>query len=1244
MNDYRLCGGCGAVLNCRPASRVVRAPPLVASNLPRPFTMAVALLALLSVGVRVAAGAEVTVNILYLMYNPKFPKVSVDALSTGFEASLAARRGDIPNGVKVSVIRPSSHDQPIEELFESAVEASKGKLLIAVGPLGNDNVLWSLEHLKNNDVVAFSPLTYSDEARGWNRHLYFTTAEPDAELLTLIRYFAVTLRLSRLGFMYLSDSFFGKESHAFTLKILSGMGYELSGTFSLEGTGGLEVVSTAFDAEWEQFVNTRPLAVLLLGSPNLVTREFVRRMATDDRTTGVYVLAPSSAQVFLINTWRDALEESGRELIPGQLIISGVNPLPNHARFAVVKRFREEVDEYLSSSDEENRFAMRQELLEDDTSGELMLTGWITGEVVSRALRSTLSLTNSTAFIDSLYEQRRYLIDDLVVGDFGGDCDAFAAWQGAVCQCNQGGSVVYMKEVVDGFRLQPVVTGFLTWGASECSSAGVVLRAPLNGLIVQLMDNVVVYRASLRYLNGASALLGNGRIGERDRFFLHPLEATGDEAVEQLEQMRDVKVIPALFGVVNKEIMATENLAFIDPITSNPRMNRFNRNVIYVSPTLAQELYVLVQYISEHPGGNVRVVIRTHDADMILEVLVATLRTYGIFMQSKVIVDNEGSLKPHLPSSGDVFVIGFTALEVYDLAEHLDAKRGLRIFAIYPDVTLMYEELRAAFSRTPPTTTNRFVFATNQPHWAEENSSSLTVQAYHKAVPEPAMRTPMSLRGFSTARLMVSVLDHMEKVDAKLLADYFYSESTINVDDMRYGPFSDVDCIVNGVALASNCLSNYGGTNISVWSMTRLLDPATPPLQNGVTPTLVYVDENKLTQGQVIAIAIGSTLVALLLAALALVLYFTLRNARDNELAPREPTEPVTLVFTDIESSTAQWAGFPELMPDAVASHHKIIRSLMVEYNCYEVKTIGDSFMIACRSPFAAVQLVSELQRHFLSHKWETEVFDRFYHAFEEQRACDDKEYTPPTARLAPDVYGSLWNGLRVRVGVHTGLCDIRYDEVTKGYDYYGGTTNMAARTESVANGGQVLLTRATYLALSEDERKEIDVVPLGLVALRGAPQPVELYQLNAVPGRTFAALRLDREYYFDEGGDGTTITTSDHSSSLADLSESAQMIASSLEALLSTFKVPQREKLLRPYCERWRVPLPNQANPVWDDVYCGDVIRRIAAKVGRVVDHSANGNNELTTSTHSTSVIYISNRCSQLDECFSADQPFVSV
>ncbi|RNE95288.1 receptor-type adenylate cyclase, partial [Trypanosoma rangeli] len=388
-------------------------------------------------------------------------------------------------------------------------------------------------------------------------------------------------------------------------------------------------------------------------------------------------------------------------------------------------------------------------------------------------------------------------------------------------------------------------------------------------------------------------------------------------------------------------------------------------------------------------------------------------------------------------------------------------------------------------------------------------------------------RTPLSLTGFAATRLLQTVLSRMDNVTVELLVDFFYRNTAATVNDMLYGSFTDdTACDATGGA---GCTNNYGATRISVWSLARALDPAVPVLFPAVTPSMRYAEPaaHGLKLQQLISIIVGGVVAAVLLAAVVAVLLWCCHDSRDNANAPKEPTDPVTLVFTDIESSTALWSALPEAMPDAVATHHRLIRGLIAKYGCYEVKTIGDSFMIACKSVFAAVQLVRELQQVFLQQAWETSAFDAAYRKFEESRAKEEEEaeeYVPPTARLDAAVYRQHWNGLRVRVGVHTGLCDIRRDEVTGGYDYYGDTANMAARTESVGHGGQVLLTRAAYMALSTAEREEVEVTALGAVALRGVPEPVEMYQLDAVPGRTFAALRLYREAAeLDDNGDATS-------------------------------------------------------------------------------------------------------------------------
>ncbi|KEG05758.1 putative receptor-type adenylate cyclase, partial [Trypanosoma grayi] len=99
--------------------------------------------------------------------------------------------------------------------------------------------------------------------------------------------------------------------------------------------------------------------------------------------------------------------------------------------------------------------------------------------------------------------------------------------------------------------------------------------------------------------------------------------------------------------------------------------------------------------------------------------------------------------------------------------------------------------------------------------------------------------------------------------------------------------------------------------------MARVLDPAVPELFPAVTPSMVYREPNTegLSKNELIGVILGSISGGVLMAALFIALLCCCRrNSRDNSNAPKEPTEPVTLVFTDIESSTALWAACPEIM------------------------------------------------------------------------------------------------------------------------------------------------------------------------------------------------------------------------------------------------------------------------------------------------------------------------------------------
>ncbi len=148
------------------------------------------------------------------------------------------------------------------------------------------------------------------------------------------------------------------------------------------------------------------------------------------------------------------------------------------------------------------------------------------------------------------------------------------------------------------------------------------------------------------------------------------------------------------------------------------------------------------------------------------------------------------------------------------------------------------------------------------------------------------------------------------------------------------------------------------------------------------------------------------------------------------------------MVFTDIQASTVLWARYPEQMGRGIDVHHATLRDLISRHKGYEVKTIGDSFMVAFKDVDDAARFALTSQSALHDAPWETTAFDDVYDKLlSEQHPDLSKAVSNGTSH-------GLWRGIRVRLGVHYGTGRIIIDETTKHRDYYGTVVNVAARVE----------------------------------------------------------------------------------------------------------------------------------------------------------------------------------------------------
>ncbi|RNC31927.1 adenylate cyclase, partial [Trypanosoma cruzi] len=664
------------------------------------------------------------------------------AFYSGMNASLWARNCTVAEGVRVEVVEKEEVQEDNIAALEEEIRKEENVLAL-VGMQSQGFLQLVLPLLKKYDLVSFAPFTGSSFLSGWNPNLYLVRAEPAAELLALLRYALAHLRVLRLGFMYLQGVYFGDREYAQAQRAMSERNHTFSGVFSVESsvTGGAR--KEVFDAAWEAFAETRPQAVIVFGLPINDTAKFVGRMLTDRRTAGAYLLAPLLLQDLFLSLWRAAVA-GGVEFVPGQVITTGTNPLAKDTQYEAIQRFQKVMQDYLMHSGQKD-YADNDHFLKDDGDGEMMVAGWIAGEVLSQALSSREWVKDRKSFLASLYNQRRYVVDDIVIGDYGGECKAGAASHGAACLCNQGGRNVYIKAIMDGCRLKPF-EDVMQFRVSECEASGVTFPPFFVGLYLTMNDTAVAQKACLQFdIIFKVASSRHHDWWEKGVVFAYSLQSTTHDSVGALRSALQSRRVEGVIGVVTEAMLEMKGVAFIDPLLLEPRLNRFRRNVIRLSPTLEQQFFVIANYLGTASGGSAHAVIRSGEASAMADVLRRSLLTFGVSLAPATLLAGGNALVDHLPVEGDVFVVGLSAGDAGAIARHVSSHGGVRVFVLFSEFALLHAEFVAAFRDGAGA--DRVLFATSLPHWNEKNSTSETARKFAAAVPREEDRTPLSLMG-----------------------------------------------------------------------------------------------------------------------------------------------------------------------------------------------------------------------------------------------------------------------------------------------------------------------------------------------------------------------------------------------------------------------------------------------------------------------------------------------------------------
>ena len=131
------------------------------------------------------------------------------------------------------------------------------------------------------------------------------------------------------------------------------------------------------------------------------------------------------------------------------------------------------------------------------------------------------------------------------------------------------------------------------------------------------------------------------------------------------------------------------------------------------------------------------------------------------------------------------------------------------------------------------------------------------------------------------------------------------------------------------------------------------------------------------------------------------------------------PDGTVTILFSDIEGFTEVTERLGDQRAQQVLrGHNDIVRHQVAAYGGFEVKSLGDGFMLAFSSARRALQCAISIQRAF---------------------ADDNQEHTDEP--------------VRVRIGLHTG------EFVQEMEDFFGKNVILASRIADQAHGGEILVS-----------------------------------------------------------------------------------------------------------------------------------------------------------------------------------------
>lgn len=1120
----------------------------------------------------------------------------------------------------------------------SAAQSQYPNLLAVIGPYSDSSLHEAVSLISNVTNYTFlGPLTGGLQYRGFfNPNIFFGQGTPKGELLVLLKYAVTAINSKRIGFIYTTGVSCGEDLYQAAVQYLSNVGRSSSTLVTYSERDSSSMSSSALT----NVISKAPQAILIQGKPGKHLQNVLEALFSSSSIgSSSTILAGSYQQVLVMN------EYSNSKSTKANVVLS--SPTAPMTATKLIGSFQTNMAAYNAASSNSWK-ADKNIASENYAIGNLMYEGYLLGGMIAFAVRQTEFIQSPSKFINGLFTgYTQFILETNTVGYYGGYCSPMLKEQGAICSCNEGGQTMWVLKYSSSDPTKKAIGTDVFSKTNDHVTCGIEGDLPtvVNVYRLKYSKNDVLSYAFEEFQKVQQSPpnpLPGFRIGLKNQYMVVTNSAEGGENLDAL----NIDVVSGPFDPSTTELVP--RTALWSPVYPQPMVNTYVYDEYHLTPVIAQDVLVLYSALTV---GSIAPPILSKYYKTVTGVIKGATAEQTHYLQEAFVtlaplfdidaaVESVGAKEDITTKMWNVGInalVGMTASDFDNVASNIFSNMGFincAVYIPYRTMSLFFsDELSIKNSdRKRVWTDSNIDYLNSSPTQGPLEMESLLAvnllannyDVFHGG-PLNTKFEPMKAYGVLTATDKALVDGEKKPVAVKFYPPEITDSLTskVNYRGRNYG----------ATTVTIYSMDNQGGSYPVIYSMnpeaslftsftpattttsttsTTTIAPTTTTTTTTLAPSTSPRPKEEFNTRLLIALLLWLVCLLLLWALLAFVCFVCCTMVCVGGGAPTSSEKPITLMNTHVDFSASLWSELPELQEVAIEQHERLVRDLIKKYKCYEVMSDGSGFVIASKKPFPMVQLAVEIQQTLLQHDWNTEKIDDWYIAMEKKLGAENNSnYTPS---LTPEEYKTLWSGLRVRSAIHTGYCGVR-QHPSKRYSYYGRTVQTTAEIESLAYGGQCLVTELTWDQLTPEEISSLDHTYIGPHLVHGEDQPISLYMINAVPGRVFGPLRRPPEH-----------VTKDYQKD-EKLSPLAQFYASVIRQSYSKEVDDQREGELISYAQQWDVIIPPKQD-LSDEQYNNLLISLIAKKMvedntgsendsGSIVDHESNGNRDTFSVTH---------------------------